>query len=85
MVFILSFGQIDFLRNFVPNFVKTTRPIANLLCENLVFKWSEEVMKAFKEVKISIAKALVLAHPNCKKDFFFHCYVREHTMSIVLL
>lgn len=36
------FGQIYFLRRFVPNFTKPTRTIAHFLSEKLTFKWSDE-------------------------------------------
>lgn len=67
------------------NFVDTTRPIANFLSEKLVFKWSDEAIKEFKEVKIIIAKASVLSHLDYKKYFVIHCHTNEHNMSTVLL
>ena len=59
--------------------------ITNFLSERLVFKWSNEAIKAFEEVKVSIANASVLTHPNYKKDFVIHCHANEHTMYAILL
>lgn len=42
-------------------------------------------MKAFDEVKITIAKAPILSHLDYKKDFVIHYYTSGHTMFTVVL
>lgn len=56
-----------------------------MLSEKSTFKWSDEAKRAFDEIKVSIANAPVLAHPNYQKDFIIHFYASEHTISIILL
>lgn len=79
------FGQVNFLRRFVPDFIETTRYIANLMSENKVLKWNEEGKKAFEPIKEAIAQAPILVNPNFKKDFIIYCYASKHTMSGILL
>ena len=35
------FGQVNFLRRFVPDFVETTKHIVDMMKGNSNFKWSE--------------------------------------------
>ena len=52
---------------------------------NSNFKWSEIGKRAFQDVKIAIANAPVLCHPNYKQDFIIYCYASEHTLLAILV
>ncbi|XP_059075135.1 uncharacterized protein LOC131875125 [Cryptomeria japonica] len=79
------FGQVNFLRRFIPDFAKTTKYIVNTMSENVVFKWNEEGKRAFEEIKREIAHAPTLVNPDFSKDFIIYCYASEHTMSRILV
>ncbi|XP_059073313.1 uncharacterized protein LOC131874091 [Cryptomeria japonica] len=36
------FGQVNFLRHFIPDFAETTKYIINIMSEKVDFKWNEE-------------------------------------------
>ena len=52
---------------------------------NSSFKWSDPGNKAFKYIKNAIANALILCHPNYKKDFVIYYYPSKHTLSTILM
>lgn len=79
------FGQVNFLRRFVPEFAKTTKHIISLLNERHPFKWTEEAKEALERIKSSIANAPTLINPDFKKDFIIYCYASKHMMSRILL
>lgn len=79
------FGQVNFLRRFILEFVETTKHIINLLSEQHPFKWIEEAKEAFKKLKGLVANAPTLINLDFTKDFILYCYASEHTMSGILL
>ncbi|XP_059078063.1 uncharacterized protein LOC131876637 [Cryptomeria japonica] len=79
------FGQVNFLRRFVPKFAETTKHIVGLLSEQHPFKWTEEAKNAFEKIKESVANAPTLVNPDFTKDFILYCYALDHTMSGILL
>lgn len=81
----LFFGQVNFLRTFIPEFAETTKHIISLLSEQHPFKWTKEAKEAFKKIKGSVANAPTLINPDFTKDFILYCYASEHTMSGILL
>lgn len=79
------FGQVNFLRRFIPDFAETTKYIVNMMSEKVAFKWNEASRKSFKEIKQEIAHAPTLVNPDFNKDFIIYCYASEHTMSGILV
>lgn len=79
------FGQVNFLRRFVLEFVETTKHIVGLLSEQHPFKWTEKAINAFERIKGSVANAPTLVNPDFMKDFILYCYASDHTMSGILL
>ena len=79
------FGQVNFLRRFVPDFTKTTKHIVDMMKGNSNFKWNEAGKWAFQNIKTTIANAPVLCHPNYKQDFIIYCYASEYTLSTILM
>ncbi|GLJ18809.1 hypothetical protein SUGI_0335870 [Cryptomeria japonica] len=79
------FGQVNFLRRFVPEFAETTKHIVGLLSKQHPFKWTEEARNAFERIKGSFANAPTLVNPDFIKDFILYCYASDHTMSAILL
>lgn len=79
------FGQVNFLRCFIPDFAETTKYIVNMMSEKVAFKWNEASRKDFEEIKKAIAHAPTLVNPDFNKDFIIYCYASEHTMSNILV
>lgn len=79
------FGQVNFIRRFIPKFAETTKHIVGLLSEQHPFKWTEEARNAFERIKGSVANVPTLVNPNFTKDFILYCYAPDHTMSGILL
>lgn len=78
------FGQINFLRSFVPEFSEKVRYMLDMMSEKRPFRWQEEGKKAFEDIKIAIASAPMLVSPNFEKDFIIYCYASEHSLSSIL-
>ncbi|XP_059070642.1 uncharacterized protein LOC131860276 [Cryptomeria japonica] len=79
------FGQVNFLRRFVPDFAEITRYIVHVMSEKKLFKWNEEGKKEFESIKQAIAQAPILVNLDFKKDFIIYYYASEHTMLGILL
>jgi len=63
------FGQINFVRRFVPNFAKTTKEISKMLKKGATVKWEDEATESFQNIKEAIKMAPVLKSPNFSKPF----------------
>ena len=45
------FGTINFLRRFIPNLAKVTKPLNRLLRNDVKFQWVETSKRAFQQIK----------------------------------
>ena len=55
-------GFANFYRRFIEGFSDKARPLTELIHKDKKFYWSEEVDKAFKELKTAFVSALYLAY-----------------------
>lgn len=78
------FGQINFIRKFIPDFSEITKSIVDMMRDNVTFKWSEEGKRAFNQIKSAIADAPTLVYPDFSKDFNVYCYASDITLSAIL-
>jgi hypothetical protein len=78
------FGQVNFLRAFVPDFAELTRELIKMMSEREAFKWNNDGKRAFEEIKESIALVPTLTRPDFKRDFIIYYYASEHTLSGIL-
>ena len=53
------FGEVNFLRRFVTNFAKISRPISKMLKKGEEVKWDDEPSKEFDEIKEEEKKILL--------------------------
>ena len=74
-----------FLRRFVTNFAKISRPISRMLKKGSEIKWDAEPSFAFQNIKQAIKVAPVLRAPNYKKPMHIFSFASFHTIAIVLL
>jgi hypothetical protein len=79
------FGQVNFLRRFVPDFSEIVKSIVDMMKGNKAFKWTDVGKKAFENIKEAIANAPILVHPDYTKEFIIYCYASEHTVSAILM
>lgn len=54
------FGQVNFLRRFVTNFVEISIPISRMLKKEEKIEWNEEVDESFRNIKKAIKDAPIL-------------------------
>jgi hypothetical protein len=73
------FSMINFISRFILKFAKITKPISNLLKKDQEFKWGNESMKAFQNIKEAIMIALVLVSPDYSKSFQI-IHLRKRTL-----
>lgn len=57
-------GMAGYYRCFCRNFSDVVLPLTNLLCKNVVFKWSPECQAAFESVKLLLTSPPVLSAPD---------------------
>ena len=54
---------------FIDGYAQKAIPLTELLKKDVEFSWSPERQGAFEELKLTLAKALVLSPPDWKKEF----------------
>jgi hypothetical protein len=54
------FGEINFVRKFTPDFAETIKPLQKMIRKDVEFKWDDERMKAFSNIKTAISQAPML-------------------------
>ena len=62
-------GKMNFLRCFVPNLAEHLRKITNMLRKDSVVKWTNEAIKSFNLVKLSLSSDPILISPDYSQDF----------------
>ena len=80
-------GMVGYYRRFIPDFAEIADPLFHFLRANVKFNFSEDCMKAFKQLTKLLATAPVLAYPNLSKNTLFkkmplllllvQCYLRS--------
>lgn len=79
------FGQINFVRRFVPKFSEIIKPIAKMLKKDVVLNWIDEALEAFSNIKRAIKEVPVLKSPDFSKPFQLFSFASLHTIATVLL
>jgi len=79
------FGQINFVRRFIPNFAEIVNPISKILKKNARINWMAKALEAFTTIKKEIKEALVLKSPNFGKPFQIFSFASFHTVAAVML
>jgi hypothetical protein len=74
-----------YYRRFIPNFSKISKPITELLKNNVKFNWTPECNEAFEKVKKLLTMAPVLAQPDIEKSFDVYCDASGTSIGCVLM
>jgi hypothetical protein len=81
-----SFLGLDgYYRRFIPDFSKIVKPITGLLKNDTKFDWSSKCNEAFKQLKVLLTTAPVLAQPDIGKPFDVYCDASGSGLGCVLM
>jgi hypothetical protein len=78
-------GMAGYYRRFIPDFSKVSKPITELLKNNVKFNWSPECNEAFEKLKKLLTTPHVLAQPNIEKSFDVYCDASGTGIGCVLM
>jgi hypothetical protein len=74
-----------YYHRFIPDFSKISKPITELLKNQVKFVWSLECEEAFQTLKKLLTTALVLAQPYIEKPFDVYCDASGTGIGCVLM
>ncbi|XP_022003438.1 uncharacterized protein LOC110900888 [Helianthus annuus] len=77
-------GHAGFYRRFIKDFSKIARPMTRLLEKDAPFVFSDECMKAFKQLKQRLIEALILVAPDWALPFEIMCDTSDYAIGAVL-
>ena len=77
-------GHARFYQRFIKDFSKITKPLSNLLNEDVVFLFDEECLRAFNTLKARLVSAHVITTPNWSQEFELMCDVSNYAVGAVL-
>jgi hypothetical protein len=78
-------GMVGYYRRFIPDFSKISKPITELLKNQVMFVWSPECEKAFQTLKKLLTTAPVLAQPDIEKPFDVYYDASGTSIGCVLM
>jgi hypothetical protein len=78
-------GQAGYYRRFIPDFSKLVKPITSLLKNDTKFNWSSKCNEAFKQLKVLLTNAPVLAQLDIEKPFDVYCDASGSGLGCVLM
>jgi hypothetical protein len=78
-------GLAGYYHRFIPNFSKTVKPITELLRNDVKFNWFPKFNEAFKQLKVLLTTAPVLAQPDIEKPFDVYCDASDIGLRCVLM
>jgi hypothetical protein len=78
-------GMAGYYRRFIHDFSKISKPITELLKNQVKFVWSLECEEAFQTLKKLLTTALVLAQPDIEKLFDVYCDASGIGIGCVLM
>ncbi|CUA78024.1 Transposon Tf2-7 polyprotein [Rhizoctonia solani] len=77
-------GFANFLRRFVPDFSKMSRPLNDLIPKDAKWQWGDKEEKGFMDIKRALCEAPVLRHPDPEKPYFLETDASGVAMGAVL-
>ena len=78
-------GKINFIRRFIPDFVKIVRSIHHMLKYNHIFFWNSAAKTAFQQIKYFISLAPALPTLDFAKEFIMYTNATKEAISTILL
>jgi hypothetical protein len=83
-VFQSFFGNINFVRRFVPDYASIVKPANLLLKRDQRFKWTVDTQESFNNIKMEITTAQVLISLYFQRDFIIYLFTTEKVVASVL-
>ncbi|CUA71631.1 Transposon Tf2-11 polyprotein [Rhizoctonia solani] len=77
-------GFANFLRRFIPDFSKMSRPLNDLIPKDKTWQWGDKEEKGFMDIKRALCEAPVLRHPDPEKPYFLETDASGVAMGAVL-
>ena len=77
-------GHAGFYRRFIKDFSKISKPLCNLLQQDVEFKFDEECVKAFQQLKTTLITTPVIVAPDWDKPFELMCDASDYAIGAVL-
>jgi hypothetical protein len=78
-------GLAGYYRQFIPDFSKLVKPITSLLKNDTKFNWSSRCNEAFKQLKVLLTTAPILAQPDIEKSYDVYCDASSSGLGCVLV
>lgn len=78
-------GLFSYFRKFVPSFTRIARPLQALMREGVAFRFTDECVGAFVELRDRLASAPVLAIYSPKRETELHCDASSAGFGAVLM
>ena len=77
-------GFINFYRRFIKDYSKVARPLHDLECKDVKFKWEAREQRAFDELKEIITNAPILIHADPTKPYTLETDASDYAYGAVL-
>ena len=77
-------GHAGFYRRFIQGFSKISRPLTNLLGKDVPFKFDEECLQAWEELKRRLVSAPIISAPDWTRPFEIMCDASDYAIGAVL-
>lgn len=60
----------NYYRKFIPKFAEISKPLTNLTCKRVDFRWTSEHQIAFEKLKSELISPRILQYPDFEREFF---------------
>jgi O-acetyl-ADP-ribose deacetylase (regulator of RNase III) len=77
-------GFCSYFRRFLKGYSDITRPLRELMKQNVKFKWTPECEEAFQKLKQALTTAPILAMPDFNRDFILTTDASNFAVSYIL-
>uniref|UniRef100_A0A2N9HIN5 Integrase catalytic domain-containing protein n=1 Tax=Fagus sylvatica TaxID=28930 RepID=A0A2N9HIN5_FAGSY len=78
-------GMIAALNRFISRSVDRCQPFFQLLKKGITFKWDDDCISAFEDLKKYLSSSLLLSNPTSGEPLFLYLAVSERAVSAVLI
>ena len=77
-------GYAWFYRRFIKDFSQVTKPLCNLLLKDTSFKFDEQCLEAFNQLKKKYTTAPVISAPDWNLPFELMCDASDYAIGAVM-
>ena len=78
-------GKVNFLRQFIANYVEITKGFMHLLKKEVPFYQDDQAQRSFEDLKKSLSSVPILSPPGYSKDFILYVVAFKATIGMVLV